>query len=58
MINLSDNASRDCFPNATWSSLTNYSSCKLLEDPISEYGQKGVSSDLEISIVIYFVGKN
>eukprot|EP00090_Calanus_glacialis_P008808 TRINITY_DN17144_c0_g1_i1.p1 TRINITY_DN17144_c0_g1~~TRINITY_DN17144_c0_g1_i1.p1 ORF type:complete len:483 (-),score=95.59 TRINITY_DN17144_c0_g1_i1:231-1679(-) len=50
------NASRDCFPNSTWAGLTDYSSCKLLEEPTSEFEQIEVSSDLEISIVIYLVG--
>ena len=53
-----DNASRDCFPNSTWAGLTDYSSCKLLEEPTSEFEQIEVSSDLEISIVIYLVGMN
>ena len=57
-INDSDNASRYCFPNGTWAGLTNYSSCKLLEETASEFEHKEVSSDLEISIVIYLVGKN
>ena len=45
------NATRDCLSGGVWAAKTNYSYCTTKEDPIDP-------PDLEISIIVYFVGKD
>ena len=55
-----DNASRLCGWDGVWAERTDYSACKLLEQKTSimEEAEMGEEhADLEISIIIYLIGK-
>ena len=57
---LSDNASRHCGMDGAWAERTDYSACKLLEQDsgVMEEVEIGEGpADLEISIIIYLIGK-
>ncbi|XP_054719117.1 diuretic hormone receptor-like [Uloborus diversus] len=51
---VSGNASRECFKNATWSSWSNYRSCTPLVIPEDEYLQ--VLWDMRDAVTVYYVG--
>ncbi|XP_055938039.1 diuretic hormone receptor-like, partial [Argiope bruennichi] len=51
---VSGNASRECLSNATWSSWSNYRSCKPLKIPEDEYLQ--VLWDMRGAVTVYYVG--